>query len=298
MYDHEDDVDTEVSLDTVADGNYVVRLPRGFRYTELSFLRFVNAAGAVVTPSAGSVKFQVSADGSTWITADGGDFPAATPPVFPSFYSGSIKAARLVLTGVTGATGVRASIMRGNGPEQAFRDMVTSSARGFRRLRVDIAQTSFFEGREFRTFKELSIANGASYIVRILVPLDIIFHSFNISIESGTIRVASVGGTPTPTGTFTETLPIIAKNKMSTVKQPVYQPQVVMTAGATALTGGTEIDVVRAAAGGGQSSTVQAVGESDDTERGIAVGTYYFKFQNVGSGTVVGVFKAHWEERP
>lgn len=178
-----------------------------------------------------------------------------------------------------------------------------------RRLRVDQGQTGFFEGREFRTFKELNIPGsaGTKLVVKVVVPLNIIFHAASFEVDSGALRVSTVAG-GTEGGTFNDPLPIIPKNRMTEV--PTYEDtglpyaaQVTLAAGGTltggTLTGGTVLDVVRlVTSAGGQSQNVEAVGNGDDAERGIAPGTYYFVFELLTGTTVTGTFHAHWEERP
>lgn len=162
------------------------------------------------------------------------------------------------------------------------------------RIRVDPGQTGFFEKREFRTFKELSISAGATYVVRATVPVNIILTGLELVVDDGKLRLESaVGGTPG--GTFSEALPIIPRNAM-TETPAAYTPQVALEAGGTH-TGGTLLDVIllhTANATGSASS----VGNAQQDERGVAPNTYYFRFTNTGSGTVAGVFRARWEERP
>ena len=42
-------------------------------------------------------------------------------------------------------------------PDFGPSDLLTSEREKYRRVRVDVGQTGFFDGREFRTFKEISI---------------------------------------------------------------------------------------------------------------------------------------------
>ena len=163
------------------------------------------------------------------------------------------------------------------------------------RIRVDPAQTSFFAGREFRTFKELNIGAGNTYVVKAVVPINIVLFGLDLVLDNGFVRVGTyIGGTEG--GSFSEVLPKFGRNTMSSIPQPPYVSQVVLTAGGTH-TGGTELDVLRllVANASGQSSSVGA--EISD-ERGIGAGTYYFRLLNSGAGTATGVFKARWEERP
>lgn len=166
----------------------------------------------------------------------------------------------------------------------------------FARVKVDLAQTGFFRGYEYRSFKELNIAAGAVYNIKAVVPANIILMGLELILDDGWARLATVIG-GTEGGSYAEALPIFNRNNMSVGpdREAVIAPTVTLLAGGTH-TGGTELDVLRvrtANATGGASS----VGASSGDERGIAAGTYYFKFSNLGSGTITGTFKARWEER-
>lgn len=179
-------------------------------------------------------------------------------------------------------------------------DLYTSDNETYRRFRVDVAQTGFFEGREFRTFKELSIASGATLVMRIVVPINTILQNVRLSLDAGSIKLRTVSG-GTPTGTFAETLPIIPKNTMTggvfpAPPTPLYLSQNVITSGATALTGGVDIDVIRIVVANA-SGQAQSVGAAVDDSRGVGPGTYYWVFNNFGTGTATGVFSSFWEER-
>lgn len=167
------------------------------------------------------------------------------------------------------------------------------------RLRVDQEQIGFWAGHEFRTFKELSIAAAATYVVKAVVPINIILTGLELLLDAGSIRLGTyVGGTPG--GSFSETLPIFARNNMT--ERPTvqgggyYLPQVVLTAGGTH-TGGTELDVLRLMTA---QVAVQAssVGAAQGDERGVGANTYYFRLNNFSAVTATGTFKARWEERP
>lgn len=170
--------------------------------------------------------------------------------------------------------------------------LLTDGDGPYARLRVDVAQTGFFAGREFRTFRRLSIPAAGSLVVRAVVPVDVILFSLALEMTDGWVDLETVTG-GTPSGVWGETLPIFRRNNMSVA--PVVVPQVVLTAGGTH-TGGTILDAMAARASG---ATAQAasVGNGITDERGIAPGTYYFRLTNPGSGTATGVWRAWWEER-
>lgn len=180
-------------------------------------------------------------------------------------------------------------------------DILTSSREKYRRIRVDIAQTGFFEGREFRTFREISIASGATLVMRVIAPVNTILQHVGLTLDSGSIKLRTVAG-GTPAGTFDSPLPVIPKNTMAggefpAPPLPLYVAKNSVSSGGTGLSGGVDIDVLRlvVANATGQRSSV---GGSQDDARGVGPGTYYWVFQNFGTGTATGVFSSFWEERP
>lgn len=181
------------------------------------------------------------------------------------------------------------------------RDLLTADDPDYRRFRVDVGQTGFFIGREFRTFREISIVAGATLVMRITVPVNTILQHVGLVLDAGSIKLRTVAG-GTPSGTFNDQLPIIPKNNMTggvfpAPPLPLYAAQNTVTSGGTGLTGGTDIDVLRLVVAGasGQASTV---GGNQDDARGVGPGTYYWVFNNFGNGTATGVFSSFWEERP
>jgi len=170
--------------------------------------------------------------------------------------------------------------------------LLTDQAGPSQRLRVDVAQTGFFAGREFRTFYEFSLANGASFVIQAVVPIDIILFALETEIISGQLRVETVVG-GTPGGTFSTPLPVFHRNTMSEKPQPPVTPQTVLTTGGTH-TGGTLLDVfLNKTADNANFASSVGVGTND--ERGVGASTYYFRL--TATGATVGVFKARWEER-
>lgn len=175
-------------------------------------------------------------------------------------------------------------------------DLLTDGGDGpNRRLRVDIGQTGFFAGREFRTFREFNIAAGATLVIEVVVPINAILLEQSIEVDDGSLRITNATA-GTPGGTFSEVLPIIAKNNMSERPTPLYTPQITFKAGGTHA-GGFIFDIHRAVAA---SATAQqsTVGRTVGDERGIGAATYYVRYENIGSGAATGTFWFIWEERP
>ena len=162
------------------------------------------------------------------------------------------------------------------------------------RIRVDVGEPGFFEGRQARIFREFSIPAGTTLVVRFVVPLNIILLKQGVELDSGSLRVTNaVGGTPG--GTFAETIPVIPENTMSERPTPLYVPVVVATAGGS-LTGFTPLDLHRivSTSTGVQTSVPNVIGDP----RGIGANTYYVLYESFGTATATGTLFFTWEERP
>lgn len=104
---------------STADGSYVTNpqnmMDTAWERLYMSFITFYNAAGAPVTPSAGTVAFTVSPDGVNYYNCANGSFNAidASLPTRPMpTFTGPVRMARIVLTGVTGAVSFSAEVAR------------------------------------------------------------------------------------------------------------------------------------------------------------------------------------------
>lgn len=160
------------------------------------------------------------------------------------------------------------------------------------RIRVDVGEPSFFDGRQFRTFKELNIPLSTEYVIKAVVPGNVILYGLGLSMVSGEVKLSTlVGGTEG--GTFSETLPIFPRNTMSERPTPFYTPTVVLTAGGTH-TGGTQLDLLWVKTAD-NSNFAPSVGDNPGDERGVGAGTYYFRL--LANIAATGVFRARWEER-
>lgn len=163
------------------------------------------------------------------------------------------------------------------------------------RLPVDVGQTGFFEGREFRTFRRLSIPTESEILIRATVPLNIILYRLQVELIQGQIELISeVGGTPS--GTWTSGPTVFPRNTMTEVPDPVPTAQVVLEEGGT-VSGTTELDVVMAKTSD-NSNFAGSVGGSIGDERGISPDTYYIRIVNTDSVDAIGVLHAYWAERP
>lgn len=176
--------------------------------------------------------------------------------------------------------------------------LATSGEEGFSRLRVDPAQTGFFEGREFRTFYEFSIPSGQSVTLKFACPVDFIMFQQALSVDAGGIRLTAITGA-TESTPFNTPLPVIGKNRMTSRRQYTggyYAAQETISSGGS-VTGGTVVEAVRVVAANATSQRATVGGQTSD-ERGLPAGSYYLKMENLHNGTTTGVYSLFWEDRP
>ena len=170
--------------------------------------------------------------------------------------------------------------------------LMTDQGGDYARLRVDLDQTSFWQGRQYRTFRELNIPTGATSVFKVVVPVNTVLFDVSLTLDAGAIRMRTVLG-GTEAGTFGTPLPIIRENAMTDA--PNIPAQNVVTTGGTH-TGGTEIDVIRLVAAGATAQQT-SVGSKAYDQRGIGPGSYYWKFENISNAAATGAFTSFWEER-
>lgn len=160
------------------------------------------------------------------------------------------------------------------------------------RIRVDVGEPSFFDGRQFRTFYEFNILLAGTDVIKAVVPLDVILYGLELNIVSGEVVLETVVG-GTEGGAFSTTLPIFPRNTMTERPTPIYTPQVVLTSGGTH-TGGTVLDKIWLKTAD-NSNFSASVGATPGDERGIGPGTYYLRL--TANTAATGLLKARWEER-
>lgn len=165
--------------------------------------------------------------------------------------------------------------------------LMTDSDGSYSRLRVDPGQTSFWAGKEFRTFQEFSIPALSMVTVRATVGVDIVLHSTSINVDSGTVMMSLFAG-GTANGPWTS-MPVLRKNNMSSA--PVRSANVIMDYDG-GHTGGTKLDTTIVSAG-----KTSSVGAEESSERGVPAGVYYYRIENLGNQAATCVFSGWWEER-
>lgn len=179
-----------------------------------------------------------------------------------------------------------------NLPDDLYTDPVA------RRIRVDVGQTGFFAGREFRSYYEMNIAGGSTVNLLFTSPVNFILWEQTLSLDAGGRR-ATVHVGATPTGTWTP-LPVIGRNRMTDRPQPYYQPVSSLSFGG-GFTGGTVVEVIRARTGSNQGNNRSStVGTRQSDERGLPAGDYIISLSPMTGVTdaAEGLYLIEWEERP
>lgn len=171
--------------------------------------------------------------------------------------------------------------------------LMTDDDGDYARLRVDVGQTGFFAGREFRTFYEFSIASGSTAVIKVVTPVNTIVQTFGAELDLAELRVELRAG-GTEGGTFSTALPVIPANSMTTASD--YTAQVTMQTGGTH-TGGVVYDLLKLYSGANVNKAVASTA-TEDLPQGFSAGVYYITLQNTDGATATGIFRARWEERP
>lgn len=181
-------------------------------------------------------------------------------------------------------------------------DILTSDLAGFRRIQVDQAQTSFFEGREFRIARKLSIPAATPLVLRFTSAVDFILAEQELNTTVGDIEFfAWRDSQGTPSGTWNGGITPINKNISAEFREyngARYVSQVsIATGGAfTPTDANAYVDYDRAKTSGATAQQ-QSVSGGDDSSRYLAAGTYYLVLSSLDA-TSVGRFVLSWEERP
>jgi hypothetical protein len=159
------------------------------------------------------------------------------------------------------------------------------------RLFVEAGNFAFDQGRQYFTFRDLSIAQGATFVIKVVITSDTIMRDFFVEMVTSNSTVEIVSG-GTEGGTFNSALTIQRTNNMSSV--PARASTTTMTAGGT-LTDGTTLDKFLLYAGQNVNQSTRQHG-GEDFPTGFPAGTYYVRITNIGSTTATGLFKARWSE--
>lgn len=158
------------------------------------------------------------------------------------------------------------------------------------RLRVDVGQTSFWEGRESRMVHPI---DGAT-VIKVVSLVDFILQDQELVGYDGEIDMKAYRAADgVESGMFVVSPYFVANNQMSTT--PAYTSQITVYSGGSFTPTNADnyrdrLKVVTANA----TAHRQNIGGSSVAERGLPAGTYYLVFSGGGSGDYV----LNVEERP
>jgi hypothetical protein len=161
------------------------------------------------------------------------------------------------------------------------------------RLFVEDGNSAFYQGRQYFTFSEYSIAQGAVGVYKVVITEDVIMRDFFVLLTVSNADVEIVTG-GTEGGTFGTSLVIQSTNNM--LRTPVRASTSTMSYGGTH-TGGTALDKFVLISGNNLNQAVGGRG-GEQFPVGFPPGTYYVRITNTGSTTATGLFKARWTEDP
>ncbi|MDX1532593.1 MAG: hypothetical protein R3230_00080 [Nitrosopumilaceae archaeon] len=182
-------------------------------------------------------------------------------------------------------------------------DIVTSGVEGFRRLQVDVAETGFFEGREFRTVRKIRLATGETKVYKFTCLNDFILFSLIFTVSAGNYEVHIWDGANLEeTVLSTDPVPIYLKNYSGEFRLydgDRYQSQTTITTGGSIAVNDPEqyLDYVEMITANATAQRA-TVGQSTGSKRYLPGSAVFFVEIFAINGPVRGTISSDWEERP
>lgn len=181
-----------------------------------------------------------------------------------------------------------------------FKDVLTSAKEKIRRLQVDVGNTGFFDGREFRYFREFSIPTGGSLFIRVTVPeLGIILRLQSLTVDTGAVRFRAWRDATVTGATWTEPASpssgIFANNNLPSA--PEYTRLTVIEESVVGTISGGAVAEVKRVRSAGATAQRTSVGSQFQGERGIGAGSYILQLENLQNETSTGTYDLIFEER-
>lgn len=154
---------------------------------------------------------------------------------------------------------------------------------------VQFMSKGFWQGRQFRAYREFTLTANQSVTLRFTATKPFILSHQQVYLVAGDVRVVVRAGA-TPAGTWTPITTINPKFRIG--MEPVST--VAIATGGT-VTGGSEREVILAAAGtGGAIKTAGSFGE-DQSYRGLPATTFYQTI-TAGPDGAQGMYLLEWED--
>lgn len=166
------------------------------------------------------------------------------------------------------------------------------------RLRADVAQTGFWEGRELRVMFDI---NGAPACVKVELPVNATLQSQDMNGVSGLVKFRAYNSSQgVEGGTFTVDDPnlVVLKNNNQTDAPPHTQLSTISAGGTFTPNAGEKPRDRFTVSAATATAQRQNVGAGASRERGVAPETYYLIFDNPNGNTGVAEYNLIIEERP
>ena len=180
-------------------------------------------------------------------------------------------------------------------------DILTSPKEVVRRVQVDPGNTGFFDGREFRYFREMTVAANTSAWIRVTVPSEgIIIKEQDIFVDDGAVRFRAwrdltiSGVTWTPPASPTSGL--YPNNGLPSAEPWTMQTVIENGGNHTTLSGGTVSEIHRVRSSGATAQRI-SVGQTNVSERGIPPGVYHLQFEALSGQPTTVIYDLRFEER-
>jgi hypothetical protein len=180
-------------------------------------------------------------------------------------------------------------------------DLLTSTREHIRRVQVDTGNTGFFDGREFRYFREVEIPANQSVWTRVTADaFGIILRLQTLTVEEGAVRFRAWRDATITGVTFaapaSPTSGIFQNNGLPSAPARTRTTIIEEGGNHTAIVGGVVSEVIRVRA---PTSTAQRAtfAESSQSERGVPGGVFYLQLENTANSTCTVVYSLQFEER-
>jgi hypothetical protein len=181
-------------------------------------------------------------------------------------------------------------------PDVPAAAMSTRRDPAYSRHKVDVANTAFWDGKEYRINHEFTVG-ATDVVIKFYCPKDFILQLNEFSVDEASVRLRTYRDTQgTEGGTFTP-LPVYKVNFMSEAPVVAHTAEVGIGGTFTPDGGEASVETIRIATSA-STARVQTITGAVGDERGLPAGTYYVVFDRISSsGTGNVVYSLVWEER-
>ena len=180
-------------------------------------------------------------------------------------------------------------------------DILTSPKEVVRRVQVDPGNTGFCDGREFRYFREMTVAANTSAWIRVTVPSEgIIIKEQDIFVDDGAVRFRAwrnltISGV-TWTAPASPASGLYPNNGLPSAEPWSISTTIENGGNHTTINGGTVSEIHRVRSSGATAQRI-SVGQTNTSERGIPLGVYHLQFEALSGQPTTVIYDLRFEER-